>query len=292
MRPSLGALLISSGIASEQDVLDATEEGKGTGERLGEWVIRKGLATDEVIAKVLAQQWELPYASWDDLEIDDVATHRISRVVARELAVQPIRYDGDTIVMAIAEPYAELFATVAKRIGEASYVVVSRSTLESLLGAPLNRVREEEAFDGGSEAGRAAETPENGNGYREIPADEPRDSPRTDGAMEIADPAGESGTDVGSGSPVDTALAAIDAAIEGSERLREATSMLGDTLRLTREQVVAQQGALAAAEEARERDGEVIGTLESAMAKKTELFEVLREQAATLTATLDAERAT
>ncbi|HUZ81255.1 MAG TPA: hypothetical protein VMU73_03335 [Gaiellaceae bacterium] len=291
MRPSLGALLIKAGLASEQDVRDATDEGQATGERLGEWVIRKGLANDELIAKLLAEQWQLPYASSDELEIDEVATLRISRRLARELAVHPIRYDGETLVMATAEPHTDLFAEVAERIGEASYVVVSRSTLESLLGAPLKPTRDEAAVDGGWETGGSAETFDTGSGDRGIAADALEDPPLTARADEVADPVPESGADVGPGSPVDTTLASIDAALQESERLRDTTGMLNEALRVARNQIVEQQVALAAAEEAREREGEMTRTLESAISEKNELFQALREQVATLTTTLDGERA-
>ena len=143
MRSSLGTLLIEAGVASKKDIKDALAEGQQTGERLGEVVIRKGLATDELIAKLLAEQWQLPYAQADEITVDEVAALRISRADALDLGAQPIAYDGDTIVMAIAEPRSDLFEEVAKRIGEASYVVVSRSTMEQLLGAPLAPVADD-----------------------------------------------------------------------------------------------------------------------------------------------------
>src|SRR5215467_6179402 len=137
MRSSLGTLLIEAGVASKKDVKDALAEGQQTGERLGEVIIRKGLATDELIAKLLAEQWQLPYAEASEITVDEVAALRISRADALDLGAQPISYDGDTIIMAIAEPRSELFADVSQRVGDAAYVVVSRSTMEQLLGAPL-----------------------------------------------------------------------------------------------------------------------------------------------------------
>ena len=78
MRSSLGTLLIEAGVASKKDVKDALAEGQQTGERLGEVIIRKGLATDELIAKLLAEQWQLPYAEADEITVDEVAALRIS----------------------------------------------------------------------------------------------------------------------------------------------------------------------------------------------------------------------
>ena len=148
MRASLGTLLIQAGVASEEDVRKALDEGQETGERLGEIVIRKRLPTDELIAQLLAEQWQLPYATAD--EVDDIAALRISHALALELAAQPIAYDGDKIVLAISEPRTELFSEVDQRVGDAGYVVVSRSTLESLLGGPLNQVYEDDSEESDS----------------------------------------------------------------------------------------------------------------------------------------------
>ena len=90
MRSSLGTLLIEAGVASKKDIKDALAEGQQTGERLGEVVIRKGLATDELIAKLLAEQWQLPYAEADEITVDEVAALRISRSDALDLGAQPI----------------------------------------------------------------------------------------------------------------------------------------------------------------------------------------------------------
>jgi hypothetical protein len=113
-------------------------------------VIRKGLATDELIAQLLAEQWQLPYATADEVEVDDIAALRISHALALELAAQPIADDGDKVVLAISEPRTELFSEVAQRVGDGGYVVVSRSTLESLLGGPLNQVYEDDSEESDS----------------------------------------------------------------------------------------------------------------------------------------------
>ena len=65
-----------------------------------------------------------------------MAALRISREDAARLGATPIAYDGNTIVMAIVEPHAELFEEVSRELGEAAYIVVSRSTFEQLTGAP------------------------------------------------------------------------------------------------------------------------------------------------------------
>jgi type IV pilus assembly protein PilB len=275
MRVSLGTLLIQAGVASEQDIKDALGEGQQTGERLGEVVIRKGLATDEQIAQLLAKQWQLPYAEGSDITVDDVAALRISRSDAHALGAQPVAYDGDVLVMAIAEPRSELFAEVQRRIGEAAYVVVSRSTMEDLVGAPLAPMQ-----DDGYELWSPEDDP---GGTDEGDSTASLDSDASSEAYEDGRDVPESGSADG--------LESIDSALEEFDRLRGVTAGLGEALKSVRGQLIDQQSALATLEEARERDRETIRRLEEEIATQEDLFATLRTQAAALAATLGAETA-
>jgi hypothetical protein len=289
MRSSLGTLLIDAGVASKKDIKDALAEGQQTGERLGEVVIRKGLATDERIAQLLAEQWQLPYAAADDLTVDDVAALRISSTDARELGAQPIAYDGDTIVMAIAEPRSELFDEVSKRIGDAAYVVVSRSTMEDLVGAPLAPVADDGSdYDGSDFDDPSAEQHEvddveqadHGEAEDSVWADD------DDDALEEAPVVEDHHEEVTRNTDLEAGLSSLDAALEEFDRLRGVTAGLGETLRSVRDQLAGQQTTVAELEAARERDRETIRRLEQELAGQEELFATLREQAAAFAATL------
>ena len=156
-RPSLGALLVQAGLASDQQVKDAAAEGLRTGEKLGETVVRKGWATDEQLGQLLAEQWQLRFMKADALAIDPLAVHKIPLAVARALGAVPIGFDTRGVLFAIAEPSDDLFAAVQQQVTSASYVVVARSALDSLLGSRLfadgTAVR---GRDGVGQAGRRA----------------------------------------------------------------------------------------------------------------------------------------
>src|SRR5476649_357627 len=49
-RPSLAGLLVSAGFTSYEQITEALEEGLGTGERLGEVIVRRGWATEDNLA--------------------------------------------------------------------------------------------------------------------------------------------------------------------------------------------------------------------------------------------------
>jgi hypothetical protein len=136
-QPLLGDLLVASGVVSEEEMRSAVAEGLRTGERLGEVVVRNGWASDERVAELLAEQWRLPFLRTDALSIDPVAMRRIPIGIARELDAVPIGFAAHGLLLAIAEPSRELFSSVEERIGGASYVVIARSALDSLLRSRL-----------------------------------------------------------------------------------------------------------------------------------------------------------
>ncbi len=304
--------MIQAGVASEEDVKDAVDEGHRTGERFGEVLIRKGLATDELIGKMLAVQWQLPYAEARELEVDEVAAGRLPADRARYLGAKPIRYDEETIVLAVAEPSLEMFDRLAQELGQVSFVVVSRSTMEWLLSdEPLPD--EEFAAKNGDHAGQNGVAPEvadqrvesqNGSGRPADPAeaDEPAEAAEPAGAAEPTDAAEPADaaepteaaepTDIAepvipvSDASTEAALAAIDKVFEKYEKLG---GLLQHALPLVRQQLAEQQAAFAALEEARRRDSQRIRSLESELSRQGDRFEVIRAQATALAATFDAE---
>ena len=158
-RPSFAALLVEAGVASQEDVKAASAEGLVTGEKLGEVVVRKGWATEEVVAEVLAKQWELPYANADELMVDEQAASLIPLETARELQVLPVGFEGTAVVFAVAEPTSARFKEVEERYGEASYIVVARSALLSVLDDSPRVVEEPETPEAAAEGReRDAET--------------------------------------------------------------------------------------------------------------------------------------
>src|SRR6202035_4795562 len=93
-RPSLGALLVGAGLASDDQVQDAIAEGMRSGEKLGEVVLRKGWASEAEVAELLAEQWRLPYVDPESVMLDPEAMARVPLKAARELRLAPIGFDG------------------------------------------------------------------------------------------------------------------------------------------------------------------------------------------------------
>jgi Type II secretion system (T2SS), protein E, N-terminal domain len=143
-REPLVNLLVAAGIASEEELRLAMAEGMGTGERLGEVVVRKGWINGAGLARLLAEQWGLPHLELPPDAPQRSAFERLSAEDARRLGACPISLEGERLMVAIAEPSDQRLGELARIAGEISPVVVSADALEKLL-APAAAGTEEAA---------------------------------------------------------------------------------------------------------------------------------------------------
>jgi hypothetical protein len=274
-RPSLGALLVKTGVASEQQVKYAIAEGLESGEKLGEVLVRRGWATYEVLGELLAEQWQLPFSTGAALPVDRSASDVIPLADARELGALPIGFDGDRVLVAIAEPNEDLLTAIAERLGPASYIVVPRPALDSLFheaesAAPAEPVEVERS-----------EVKAVGEGAR--PANADADRTERGERSELA-----SGNLVATGTIADSALSSLETAMGGLQQMHREITALGKSLALAREQLAEAEGELEAARAAHDEDAVTISRLQSEISERDELFDTLRAQVTTLNATLDA----
>ena len=127
-RVPLGRLLIDGGFISQHELDDALYEGSRTGERLGEIVVARGLATEDDVARLLAEQWGLEYVDRTSIWFDAVALGRLSREDAQRLEALPTRVENGQVVVAVAEPTEQRLAALRHVIGEETVVIVVPKT--------------------------------------------------------------------------------------------------------------------------------------------------------------------
>src|SRR5262249_4478050 len=130
--PSLATLLGEAGVATEDQLRLATAEGMGSGERLGEVVLRRGWIDEKGLAKVLARQWQLPYLANKAAQLDPQAPQLLPAELARALAACPV--EAAAPLLAVAEPSEERFASLAAAIEdlELGFAIVTPGTLARL----------------------------------------------------------------------------------------------------------------------------------------------------------------
>jgi type II secretory ATPase GspE/PulE/Tfp pilus assembly ATPase PilB-like protein len=101
----IGEILKEKGIIRDEHISIALKEQKTTGERLGNVLIRMGFATEEELAIVLAEQSEKPFIELKDIRPDPQALRMIPLNLAKQKTALPISTKGNTIEIAVADPY-------------------------------------------------------------------------------------------------------------------------------------------------------------------------------------------
>ncbi|NNM34945.1 MAG: Flp pilus assembly complex ATPase component TadA, partial [Gemmatimonadetes bacterium] len=99
----LGQLLVDDGVLTAEQLQHALEDQRNRGGRLGEVLVRCGLATEDVVARTLARQLGLPFAP-SPLVPDKDAPRRITESLARSRCVLPLRSTRRGLAIAMVDP--------------------------------------------------------------------------------------------------------------------------------------------------------------------------------------------
>jgi type IV pilus assembly protein PilB len=149
--PTLGVLMLRDGLVSKEQLEAILNEQRDSrqqrmsGHRLGEILIDRGLVTPTDVAKLVAEQYELPFAELGASDIDLHVARRFSEDLARRVSAIPIstRPDG-SCVLAIADPATVLFSDELRRLlGPAlQFVVVGPDAMEAAIEFVFDRADE------------------------------------------------------------------------------------------------------------------------------------------------------
>jgi type IV pilus assembly protein PilB len=100
----LGDLLLKEGLISREQLDKALLEGKQNGTRLGYSLVKLGYVQETDITKMLARQFRMPAVDLSRFEVDP----RIAKLIPADLAtkhlVLPLKRDGRTLTVAMADP--------------------------------------------------------------------------------------------------------------------------------------------------------------------------------------------
>ena len=178
-RAPLGQLLVEGEYLTQAQLDEALHEGSRTGERIGEVVVRRGLVTEDDVARLLADQWGLEYVERSSIWFEPEALALMSREDAQQLEALPTRIESGHVVVAVAEPTEHRLAALRDVIGDDTVVVVvPKSALDAGLRSQLLASRGD-APEGAKEPvddEPAAETETGSEAEHEEP--EPQQAPR------------------------------------------------------------------------------------------------------------------
>jgi type IV pilus assembly protein PilB len=103
--PALGSLLVRDGLLTEQELESALALQRESGKRLGEILIERGDVTRTQLARLLAEQVEMPLVELEESEVDTEAALLLPEDLARRYRALPVGFLADeSLLVAVADP--------------------------------------------------------------------------------------------------------------------------------------------------------------------------------------------
>jgi type IV pilus assembly protein PilB len=100
----LGELLLAQGLVTRDQLAAALQEHRTSHQRLGLILVRQGAIDELELTKVLARQYRMPAVDLSRFEVDS----RILRLIPADLALKrmvlPLKREGRTLTVAVADP--------------------------------------------------------------------------------------------------------------------------------------------------------------------------------------------
>jgi type IV pilus assembly protein PilB len=100
----LGDLLIREGLITKEQLDKALQEQKNNGQRLGYNLVKMGFVQETEITKMLARQYRMPAVDLARFEVDPKIVKLIPADVALKHLVLPLKREGRTLTVAMADP--------------------------------------------------------------------------------------------------------------------------------------------------------------------------------------------
>lgn len=109
-RPKLGEMLLAEGIITEEQLREALEVQRKTGQRIGEILVQLGYASPETVFKYLAkqlsyEQLDIPFISLSDREVEEELIEKVPFEVASRYKLIPVSRVGRYVMVAMADPF-------------------------------------------------------------------------------------------------------------------------------------------------------------------------------------------
>ncbi len=109
MSGRLGAMLVSSGLITEDQLKKALTAQKTEGGRLGSTLVKLGFVQEDKLMTFLSKQYGVPYVDLSKFEINQAVVKHIPADVAQKYRIMPINRAGATITIAMVDP-SNIFA--------------------------------------------------------------------------------------------------------------------------------------------------------------------------------------
>src|SRR5215467_16224956 len=100
----LGDMLVREGLITREQLSKALAEQKQSGQRLGYTLVKMGFLPDLDLTKMLAKQHRMPAVDLSRFEVDPKIAKMITAELAQKYLVIPLKREGRSLTVAIADP--------------------------------------------------------------------------------------------------------------------------------------------------------------------------------------------
>ena len=100
----LGEILLREGLITQEQLRKALLEQKNSGMRLGYTLVKLGFIEETEVSKMLARQYRMPAVDLSRFEVDAKILKLIPPDIATKYTVLPLKREGRTLTVAIADP--------------------------------------------------------------------------------------------------------------------------------------------------------------------------------------------
>jgi type IV pilus assembly protein PilB len=109
MAKKIGEILLKANLITNDQLHQALQEQKKTGERLGSLLVKKGFVGEDEILSCLSKQFGVPAIDLETFQIESSVLDTIPVKTAKKYTVIPISRVGGTLTLAMADP-SDIFA--------------------------------------------------------------------------------------------------------------------------------------------------------------------------------------
>ncbi|HXQ29967.1 MAG TPA: type IV-A pilus assembly ATPase PilB [Gemmatimonadales bacterium] len=100
----LGDILVREGLITQEQLKKALLEQKTSGMRLGYTLVKLGYIEETEVTKMLARQYRMPAVDLSRFEVDPKILRLLTADIATKYTVLPLKREGRTLTIAIADP--------------------------------------------------------------------------------------------------------------------------------------------------------------------------------------------
>lgn len=100
----IGALLVSEGLISREQLAQALQEQRGNGGRLGYTLVKLGFIEELTLTRLLARQFKIPAVDLTKSDIDPALIRLVPAEIAVQHLVLPLKREGRVLYVAMADP--------------------------------------------------------------------------------------------------------------------------------------------------------------------------------------------